>query len=179
MKYLILCLLACGWKKPVEKPSLVNISKTKDGLICQQIDMNADGLTDIWNYYRKRENASPILKRKEIDLNNDEVYDIQTHFNDAGLITTEIKDTDFDGFYERTDHYQGNRKVLTTIDSNKDKIPDIRLIYEGGRVKRKEQDTNFDKNNRIDYWQLLSENGEVIKWGRDLNDDGLIDVRGE
>ena len=48
-------------------------------------------------------------------------------------------------------------------------------IYEGGKVRRKERDSNGD--GRVDYWEYLDEKGVVQKVGRDVDGDGVMDIR--
>ena len=52
---------------------------------------------------------------------------------------------------------------------------DLFKIYESGRVSRKERDTNND--GRTDFWEYLDAEGNVVKVGRDVDGDGVMDVR--
>ena len=157
------------------KPPIVTNEATEEGLRCQKIDLNIDGKVDVWNYYRDRTGATPLLLKKEIDLNWDGNKDIVTTFTQDGHIQKEEMDQDFDGQFEWIDHYQGNKRVMSEIDTDVDGKYDLFRFYEGDKVRRKEQDTNGD--GIIDFWQHLNEQGEVTKIGRDLDGDGIMDVR--
>ena len=64
---------------------------------------------------------------------------------------------------------------MSEIDTDVDGKFDLFRFYEGDKVRRKEQDTNGD--GVIDFWQHLNDEGEVTKIGRDLDGDGIMDVR--
>ena len=54
---------------------------------------------------------------------------------------------------------------------------DLFKTYEQGVVRRKERDTNGD--GKVDFWEYLDEKGNVLKTGKDLDADGVMDVRDE
>ena len=185
---MILFLTACTLfqkKSPdaqatTDLPPLITIRDCGDGVKCHHVDSNQDGKIDIINYYRQRSESTPLLIRRDIDIDNDKngQMDIISHFNDEQELEKEEIDLDYNGTFERTDHYTASRRILTEIDSNDDKKVDIRLIYEGGVVKRKEKDTNFDGN--FDVFMRLNEAGLVVRYGinTDYDPENTIDERG-
>jgi hypothetical protein len=54
---------------------------------------------------------------------------------------------------------------------------DLFKIFENGKLRRKERDTNAD--GKIDFWEYLDESGNVVKVGRDVDGDGVMDVRND
>lgn len=160
------------------KESLVE----EEGLILQEVDLDKNGKPDILNYFRERSQGSRLLVRKKVDLNLDGKIDVVSHFDDLGALEREEMDSDFDGAFDWTDHYQGGIRVMSEMDSNYDGRPDIYFYYakdEAGkpRIDRKERDT--DANGMIDYWERFDATGKVIKTGRDTDGDGKMDERDE
>ncbi len=147
----------------------------EDGLIRQEIDLNGDGRGDVFNYYRERSEGPRALVRKEVDLNWDGRVDVQSYFTASGEMEKESMDGDFDGNMDWVDHYQGGKRVLSEVDTDYDGRADLWKIYEGGKVKRKERDT--DGNAQVDFWEYLDDSGAVVKTGRDIDGDGIMDER--
>lgn len=184
---MILLLVSCTLfhKNPSDKdvtdlPPLIVIKDCEDGVKCHYVDSNRDGKVDVVNYYRQRSGTSPLLIKREIDIDNDKDgrIDIVSHFNDMNELVKEQIDLDYNGTFERTDHYTASRRILTEIDTNDDDEVDVRLIYEGGIVKRKEKDTNFDGD--FDVFMRLNEEGLVVRYGinTDYDEENTIDERG-
>ncbi len=146
-----------------------------DGLTEQQIDLDGDGKADVWNFWQERADGPRALVRKESDLNRDGKIDVRTWFDSTGRIEKEEMDGDFDGRVDWVDHYQGGKRVLTEVDTDYSGEVDLFKIYESGVVRRKERDTNGD--GRVDFWEYLDEQGNVVKVGRDVDGDGVMDVR--
>lgn len=175
-------LLACGPKgtetenaASTEEASLLTERANAEGLTEQQIDLNGDGDADVTNFFKDREQAARLLVRKEVDLNWDNRVDVRTWFDPTGAIEKEEMDGDFDGRVDWVDHYQGGRRVLSEVDTDNDGAFDLWKIYESGKVRRKERDSNG--NGKIDFWEYLDEQGTVVKVGRDVDGDGVMDVR--
>ena len=169
--------VACGTKSNTEgfEAGVLSEGPAADGLVAQQIDLNADGQSDVTNFYRDREDAPRLLVRKEMDLNWDGKIDVRTWFEPDGSIEKEEMDGDFDGVVDWVDHYKGGRRVTSDIDTNSDGKFDLFKTYEQGKVRRKERDTNGDT--KIDFWEYLDDDGNVVKTGRDVDGDGVMDVR--
>lgn len=176
---LLLAGPGCGAKKQasqdVRKASVISMAPAEDGLTRQAIDINGDGSPDVFNYVRERQDASALMVRKETDLNWDGRIDVRAWFDDTGALTKEEMDGDFDGRVDWVDHYQGGRRVLAEVDTDFDGTFDLFKYFEGGQVRRKERDSN--KDGRIDLWEYFDEGGNVVKTGRDLDGDGVMDVR--
>ena len=115
--------------------------KSEDGLACQLVDLNGNRKANLRNCYRGE--GGPLVIQ-ELDLNNDEKMDITTFFNAQSEREREEHDLDYDGVPEWVDHFEGDVRKLTEIDSNIDRKVDIRLFYQEGKVFRKEKDSNFD-----------------------------------
>ncbi len=157
--------------------SLLTERPTSNGLVEQQIDLNGDENADVYNYYRERSEANRLLVRKEVDLNWDGKIDVRTWFTEDGQIEKEEMDGDFDDRVDWIDHYKGGRRVMSEIDTDYNGAMDLFKYYEGGNLRRKERDSKGD--GRIDFWEYLDDEGNVIRTGRDLDGDGVMDIRDE
>lgn len=157
--------------------SLLTERPTSNGLIEQQIDLNRDEKADVFNFYRDRKETTRLLVRKEVDLNWDGKIDVRTWFNDAGEIEKEEMDGDFDSRVDWIDHYKGGRRVMSEIDTDYNGAMDLFKYYENGNLRRKERDSKGD--GRIDFWEYLDESGTVLRTGRDIDGDGVMDIRDE
>ncbi|RME29401.1 MAG: hypothetical protein D6798_00140 [Deltaproteobacteria bacterium] len=179
---LLVPLAACGGshKGPdtdVRRASVLTEEVNSEGLLVQAIDVNGDGRADVFNYMREREDNAPLMVRKETDLNWDGRIDVRAWFDDSGVLEKEEMDGDFDGRVDWTDHYQGGKRVLSEIDTDFDGTYDLFKYYEGAKVRRKERDT--DRDGSVDLWEYLDDQGRVVKTGRDLDGDGVMDVRSD
>lgn len=157
--------------------AVLSETTTDDGLTKQQVDINGDGTPDVYNYYRERSEAPRLRVRRESDLNFDGRIDMRTWFNDAGQIEKEEMDGDFDSQVDWVDHYQGGRRVMSEVDTDWNGVFDLFKYYEGKDLRRKERDTNSD--GKVDYWEYFDDEGSVVKTGRDVDGDGVMDVREE
>ena len=146
-----------------------------DGLIEQQIDLNADGVADVYNFFHERPDGPRLMVRKETDLNTDGRIDVRSWFDPSGQLEKEEMDGDFDGNVDWVDLYQSGKRVLSKVDTDYDGLFDLYKIFESGQVRRKERDTNGD--GAIDFWEYLDDDGRVVKTGRDIDGDGLMDIR--
>ena len=159
---------------PLEGPTRTT-STTTDGLLKVTIDLNNDGVIEIINYYKQTGSDSRLLMRKELDLNNDGRVDMRSNFNEAGQLTMEEMDGDFDGKVDVVDEYRDGRRTITQVDTNFDGTFDMRKSYENGIVRRKERDTNDD--GKMDFIEILDERGNVVQTGQDLDGNGKVDQR--
>ncbi len=175
-------LSACGGGKQgpdtdVRRASVLSEETGDDGLLVQAIDVNGDDKADVFNYMRERQDTAPLMVRKETDLNWDGRIDVRAWFDDSGVLEKEEMDGDFDGRVDWTDHYQGGKRVLSEVDTDFDGVYDLFKYYEGAQVRRKERDS--DKDGKVDLWEYLDDQGNVVKTGRDLDGDGVMDVRSD
>jgi hypothetical protein len=180
MTLLPLLLVACAAKSggatgSVSRASVLSESASTDGLTLQEIDLNGDQKADVFNYQRPRVETTPLLVRKEVDLNWDGRIDVRSWFDDLGNLEREEMDGDFDGRVDWVDHYKGGVRVMSEVDTDFNGNFDLFRYYEGGKVRRKERDSNAD--GRIDFWQYFDDAGKVVKIGRDVDGDGVMDVR--
>lgn len=151
-----------------------------EGMRMQEVDLDRNGSPNIFNYFIDRADGSRQLLRKEVDLSGNGKPDLVTWFDDSGNIEREELDSDFDGSFDWTDHYQNGARVMSEYDTNGDNIPDVFKYYVrqssgATRIDREERDTNYD--GKIDYWAKYGDDGEVIRTGRDTDFDGKVDVR--
>jgi hypothetical protein len=164
-------------------PSVDRVTETaldEEGLIMQEIDLDADGRPDVENVYRERGNNGRVHVQKKLDLNLDGKYDVISTFDDSGALETEKMDSDFDGVYDWTDHYKSGSRVMTEQDTNFDGRTDIWYYYTDGpdgrpRIDRKTRDTSGD--GRVDHWERFDDEGNVMRTGRDTDGDGKMDER--
>lgn len=186
----VLLIAAAGCKKTnqVEIAAAANPYKDAiqekilpDGLILEEIDLNADGRPEMFNHYRERADAPRLLVRKDADLNADGRVDVRSWYDDGGILELEEFDGDFDGQIDLWDHYQdtdgdgASERVSSEVDTDYDGAPNIFTYYRDGAPVRKERDTNGD--GKIDHWEKFDSEGNVVKSGRDTNFDGSVDER--
>ena len=94
----------------------------------------------------------------------------------------EEMDSDYDGQFDWTDHYQDGLRVMSEWDSDYDGRPNVFKYYvrdESGNVSLDRKERDSDGDGRIDVWERFSPTGEVIRYGRDTDGDGEIDLRDE
>jgi hypothetical protein len=154
----------------------------EENLVAQDVDLDSDGEPDIKNYYRERSDAPRLLVRKELDLNRDGKVDVVSFFDEDGILDREEMDSDYDGQFDWTDHYQKGVRVMSQYDTDADGNPNVFKYYIRGddgviRLDRKERDEDGD--GKIDVWERFSAAGEVIRTGRDTDGDGKVDIREE
>jgi hypothetical protein len=175
---LSLSLIGCAGSRGTRvggQTSLLSERPAAGGLVEQLIDINGDEQADVFNFYRVRSKASRLLVRKELDLNWDGKVDVRTWFDEDGAIEKEEMDGDFDDRVDWIDHYKGGRRVMSEIDTDYNGSLDLFKYFENGKLRRKERDTTND--GRIDFWEYIDDNGQVLRTGRDLDADGVMDVR--
>lgn len=159
---------------PAASAEQLTTSMTADGLTEQKVDLNRDGKPEITNYYRERTEGK-LLLRKDTDLDQDGRIDVRTEFDDAGQRVKEQYDGDFDGRADCVDHFIAGKRTYSEIDTDFNGTFDLFKYYEAGVARRKERDTNGD--GRVDMWEYLDEQGTVVKFGRDVDNDGKMDQR--
>ncbi|HXU79891.1 MAG TPA: hypothetical protein VN914_00730 [Polyangia bacterium] len=138
-------------------------------------DVDGDKKADVTKLYETREvggQKMQILACKQVDLNHDGKIDIVYHYDQAGVLTFEEFDIDFDGRFETWTYYQGGQKVREDRDMDYDGRPELSEYYESGRKVRAERDTNRD--GRIDEWEYY-ENGKLDRIGYDTTGSGRAD----
>ncbi|HHO51551.1 MAG TPA: hypothetical protein ENK18_11925 [Deltaproteobacteria bacterium] len=151
----------------------------EEGLVEQEVDLDANGASDIRNYYRERADAPRLLVRKELDLNRDGKFDVITIFDEDGNLSREDMDSDYDGQFDWTDHYKKGLRVMSEYDTDGDGKPNVFKYYIQGDDKlmhldRKERDEDGD--GKIDVWERFLD-GVVVRTGRDTDGDGKVDER--
>ena len=174
-------LAACGKRNqtPVESlpgstPGAVT-ERTEGGLVVQEVDLNGDGRPEIFNHYRKTLDGTRFLVKKALDLDMDGSVDVVSWFDDAGRLTKEEMDGDFDGRFDWIDHYQQGVRVMSEVDTDYDGKPNVWSYYADGRIERKERD--LDGDGHVDYWERFDAEGNVVTTGADTDGDGMLDVR--
>ena len=150
---------------------------TDDGTRIVEIDIDGDKRAEIYNHYRDRSSSTPLLVRKEVDLNSDGQVDVISYFDDAGKLEREEMDSNFDGHFDWIDHYQDGVRVMAETDTDMDGRSNVYAYYVDGKIQRKERDSNGD--GRIDVWERFGADGTVTRTGSDTDGDGRIDVRTE
>lgn len=152
----------------------------EQNLTVQEVDLDVDGTVDVYNYYRKR-SSDRLLVRKEVDLNRDGKVDLISFFDEDGRLKKEQMDSDYDGHFDWTDHYQEGKRVMSEYDTETDGRPNVFKYYDstGGStvLSRKERDTDGD--GKIDVWERFDKDGNVIRTGQDTDGDGKMDTRSE
>jgi hypothetical protein len=168
---------ACGPKDgaKLQEAGVLSERPSSDGLTEQQIDINGDGVADVFNFFQERSEGPRQLVRKELDLNWDSRVDVRTWFDSEGAIEKEEMDGDFDGRVDWVDHYQGGVRVLSEVDADYNGKFDLYKTFEKGKVRKKERDTDGD--GKVDLWEYFDTEGNVVKVGRDVDGDGEMDVR--
>lgn len=162
-------------RRVIERP-------TETGLVEQTIDLDTDGRPDIHNFYRERADAPRLLVRKEMDLNRDGKVDVVSFFDDDGQLEREEMDSDYDGFFDWTDHYQQGVRVMSEYDTDNDGRPNVFRYFiraDDGTVHLDRKERDEDGDGRIDVWERFDASGQVIRSGRDTDGDGKVDVRDE
>ncbi len=164
---------------------LTEIDLPEEGLVRQEVDLNADGKADVFTWFRVRTDGSRVPVRKEVDLNLDGKVDVFSAFDDKGVLKIEQMDGDFDGAVDWVDHYQSGYRVKAEIDSDHNGNVDTWYYYTRDddkpetkpRIDRKERDTNGD--GAVDVWERYDAAGNVVITARDLDGDGKMDEREE
>lgn len=165
-----------------DKPPPITERPAEAGLVESMIDLDGDGKPEIRNFFRERADAPRLLVRKEVDMNRDGKTDVISYFTDDGALDREEMDSDYDGFFDWTDHYQKGVRVMSEYDSDNDGRPNVFKYFTRGddgtvHLDRKERDEDGD--GKIDVWERYDASGNVIRMGRDTDGDGKVDIREE
>lgn len=183
---LVIALAGCTGKSATdEQPFESRVTERSlptEGMVVQEVDFDADGISEVFNYFRERIDAPRLLMRKELDLNRDGKIDVVSYFDELGKLEKEEMDSDYDGRFDWTDHYQEGVRVMSEYDTDYDGIPNVFKYFERSEdgavyLDRKERDSDGD--GLIDVWERFSREGEVVRTGRDTDGDGKMDVREE
>ena len=179
-------LAGCGKNKTSASEAYTSkiTERTDDtsGLVEQSVDLDADGTLEIKNFFRERADAPRLLVRKELDMNRDGRFDVISFFDDEGDLTREEMDSDYDGGFDWTDHYQDGVRVMSEYDTDNDGTPNVFKYFiraEDGVVYLDRKERDEDGDGKIDVWERFNTAGEVVRTGRDTDGDGRMDVREE
>lgn len=117
--------------------------------------------------------AELVRASGHVDRNGDGVTD-HWIFRDAGEISRELFDENFDGQPDRTLHYdpQSHRVVAVEEDSNHDGRIDSYAALRDGQVIRRRDDANAD--GAVDTWSFYRD-GNLTRLERDASGDGFRD----
>lgn len=165
-----------------DAPPPITERTTEAGLVESSIDLDGDGKPEIRNYWRERADAPRLLVRKEVDMNRDGKADVISYFTDDGVLDREEMDSDYDGFFDWTDHYQKGTRVMSEYDSDNDGKPNVFKYYtrsDDGSVHLDRKERDEDGDGKIDVWERFDATGNVIRMGRDTDGDGKVDIREE
>ena len=157
-------------------------SGPEEGLVGQDVDLDADGAPDIKNYYREGSGGPQSLARKELDLNRDGKIDVISFYDADGNLEREEMDSDYDGAFDWTDHYQKGVRVMSEYDTDSDTKPNVFKYYirsEDGSIHLDRKERDEDGDGKIDVWERFALDGSVVRTGRDTDGDGKVDVREE
>jgi hypothetical protein len=118
-----------------------------------EIDTNADGAADRWEYYVPNPSGEPgpgspdgrnLLARAEERAGPEQpLTRLETYV--AGVVSRVEEDTDGDGRMDKWEHYVDGRLERVELDLQGKGFPDRRLVYgTGGSVVRVEADPDGD-----------------------------------
>jgi len=121
--------------------------------------------------------ANLILICREVDLNHDGIKDVYRYYNDEGRPLREEGDRNFDGQLDERLFFESGVVVRVERDSDYDGRFDTHIFYEEGRPVRGERDVSgrsTASNWRPDRWEYY-ERGQLVRIGSDLDGDGQVD----
>lgn len=173
-----------------ERISYIQTKELENGDILQLIDLNQDGQTDVWNTFHPRTNNSPILIKKVLDINHDGMGDIWSYYGgDENKLVEEHFDMNFDQIIDRKEYYQDGVLISSVYDRDGDGQPEAtyRIKTFTTTVDSEKQQrsvlyrSKFDTtgDGKQDLWQALDKDGNVDKYVRDTDGDGVMDQRVE
>jgi hypothetical protein len=127
----------------------------------------------VWTYAVPGAAGSPIVLRKEKDVNGDGRVDTWERYGPDGTSVVEAAfDLDFDGGADLRLAYENGRLVRTELAPRPDGVPRTWSHFEGGKLVRKERDADGD--GKVDGWDHWH-GGELDRIGVDLDGDGRAD----
>ena len=149
---------------------------SESGLTKQPIDLDADEVPEIFNYYRDLEGGGQLLVKKEIDLNRDGKVDVISYYDDQSRLQKEMMDGDYDGLFDWADYYEQGTRVRSEYDTDFDGKANVWKYYvsdDGGepRVDRLERD--IDGDGVVDLTRQFNAAGEVTDTRRTTQSDEL------
>jgi hypothetical protein len=145
-RLLPLILVVCAGCPPKDPPSVLDVTaqplpdklslseRPTAGLREEQVDLDGDGKTNVWNYY----DGSGTLVRRETDLNLDARPDVISYYT-GGTLTGEEMDGDFDGRVDWVDHYTNGQRDRAEADTDYDGRIDVIFYYQNGALVKKER----------------------------------------
>ncbi len=129
--------------------SSITVTAAADGLEWVEVDLNRDGRAEVRHLQRPRQDAGPLLVRKETDLDGDGNVDVRSYFDDVGTLTREEVDSDFDRSLDWVDHYRDGHRFLSEWDTDNDGFTNVWSYFESDRLTHQERDENGD--GKVDY----------------------------
>src|SRR4051812_32434975 len=82
-------LVACHHgKKPTTAATAANNTGRPDdkGKIRRELDLNHDGVPDMWKIYAKGADGAEVIVRKEMDINYDGKVDIYNYYDEKEIL---------------------------------------------------------------------------------------------
>ena len=141
-------------------------------------DMNRDGKSDIFTFFRRSPDAQSsgklveVILRKEVDLNQDGRIDVVHVYDASGHLIEELDDLDFDGKADEISYFKEGTLQRKELYFKFDGKPDLTKYYAAGHLVRTEADRNH--SGHIDTWEYY-ENDALQRVGTDTNGDGKVD----
>ncbi len=175
-------VVACGSSKSAEKsddnkrPSLS--TERKNDRLVERLDLDGDGNADVVKYIEEYQSeANPEvtkrrLRRKEVDVNRDDDFDIVKEYDKNGVPIRETVDADLDGTDDFVRYFEEGSLAKKEIFGDDGETVTARRFYASDKLTRVEKDTNGD--GKFDHWEYYKD-GKLQRIGRDSNGDTEID----
>lgn len=139
------------------------------GTNISSLDVNGDGQVDI-----RTEMSGGQPRCRETDANFDGRVDIYRWFEaGSGQVTRVEEDYDFDGRVDVVATFAAGLLSSDVMDTNFDGLTDTWRNYRGGRVVELRRDADGD--GRVDTWERFDDTGRVTYSATDANRDGTPD----
>ena len=137
-------------------------------------DMDGDGKTDAYIYYKKDpKTGEKVMVREEVDLNADGKIDLKKYYDKKGNSTQDDVDLDFDGVVDRKVIYKNGKVYMVKLSSGFDGKFDIKEFFDKGKLVLIKRSTK--KNNLFDEFQYYVDN-RLVRIGWDRDGDGQPEV---
>lgn len=137
----------------------------------REFDLNRDGKPDAYQFVKVIDDT-PVVVRKENDVNFDGRIDLVRSLTDKGELDQERLDNDFDGKIDLVVFFEKGVIVRKEYDTNFDQKSDLWRFFDKGNIVREEADLNYD--GAVDYWEYF-EGGQLDRVGIDRDADGNVD----
>ena len=149
-----------------------------EGLRVVRFDVNGDGRPDVWKFFKTVTDKGTgkekeFLGRKELDLNFDGRVDVWRDYNEAGDLTKEEFDLDFDCKVDWITTYEGGKIVKKEGDLGFGGVVNVWMFFKNGKLIRKEKSSK--NNGKVDTWEFF-DNGKLERIERDVDGDGKPDM---